>query len=186
MYIGECYEREFVWNHLLISLREILYYAESKDINHFIAGFQKRFRYKFDENKIQNLFANLAKYITSLPTWYEWKQLSESPVEIIYDKICPSSHRYLTSTYLIGNAVDYYHKAVEMHTGGKTYKEMMSTLYFLEDDLFNNSCYFKFALELYCLNKGYIQKKIDSLERSYYRNKGLFDINNYLKNKRYE
>lgn len=186
MYIGECYEREFVWNHLLISLREILYYAESKDINHFIAGFQKRFRYKFDENKIQNLFANLAKYITSLPTWYEWKQLSESPVEIIYDKICPSSHRYLTSTYLIGNAVDYYHKAVEMHTGGKTYKEMMSTLYFLEDDLFNNSCYFKFALELYCLNNGHIQKKIDSLERSYYRNKGLFDINNYLKNKRYE
>lgn len=186
MYIGECYEREFVWNHLLISLREILYYAESKDKDHFISGFQKRFRYKFDEKEIQNLFAHIAKYITSLPTWYEWEKQPESPVEIIYDKICPSSHRYLTSTYLIGNAVDYYHKAVEMHTGGKTYKEMMSTLYFLEDDLFNNSCYFKFALELYCLNNGHIQKKIDSLERSYYRNKGLFDINNYLNDKRYE
>ena len=186
MYIGECYEREFVWNHLLISLREILYYTESKDKDYFIAGFQRRFRYKFDEKKIQILFAHIATYITSLSTWYEWKQQTESPVEIIYDKICPSSHRYLTSTYLIGNAVDYYHKAVEMHTGGKTYKEMMSTLYFLEDDLFNNSCYFKFALELYCLNNGHIQKKIDSLERSYYRNKGLFDINNYLNDKRYE
>lgn len=183
MYIGECYEREFVWNHLLISLREVLYFADSKDKNHFITGFQKRYKYKFDEKTVQAVFAHISKYITNLPTWYEWKALSESPVEIVYDKICPSSHRYLTSTYLIGNAVDYYHKAVEMHTGGKTYKEMMSTLYFLEDDLFNNSCYFKFALELYCLNNGHIQKKIDSLERSYYRNKGLFEINNYLNGK---
>lgn len=183
MYIGECYEREFVWNHLLISLREVLYFADSKDKNHFITGFQKRYKYKFDEKTVQAVFAHISKYITNLPTWHEWKALAESPVEIVYDKICPSSHRYLTSTYLIGNAVDYYHKAVEMHTGGKTYKEMMSTLYFLEDDLFNNSCYFKFALELYCLNNGHIQKKIDSLERSYYRNKGLFEINNYLNGK---
>lgn len=183
MYIGECYEREFVWNHLLISLREVLYFADSKDKNHFITGFQKRYKFKFDKKTVQAVFAHISKYITNLPTWHEWKALAESPVEIVYDKICPSSHRYLTSTYLIGNAVDYYHKAVEMHTGGKSYKEMMSTLYFLEDDLFNNSCYFKFALELYCLNNGHIQKKIDLLERSYYRNKGLFEINNYLNGK---
>lgn len=185
MYIGECYEREFVWNHLLISLREVLYFADSKDKNHFITGFQKRYKYQFDEKKVQTLFAHISKYITTLPTWYEWGKQSESPVEIIYDKICPSSHRYLTSTYLIGNAVDYYHKAVEMHIGGKTYKDMMSTLYFLEDDLFNNSCYFKLALELYCLNNGHIQKKIDTLEKSFYRNKGLFDVDNYLNDKRY-
>lgn len=185
MYIGECYEREFVWNHLLISLREVLYFADCKDKNHFIAGFQKRYKYQFDEKKVRTLFAHISKYIVTLPSWYEWKQQPESPVEIIYDKICPSSHRYLTSTYLIGNAVDYYHKAVEMHIGGKTYKDMMSTLYFLEDDLFNNSCYFKFALELYCLNNGHIQKKINSLERSFYRNKGLFDVDNYLNDKRY-
>lgn len=185
MYIGECYEREFVWNHLLISLREVLYFADCKDKNHFIADFQKRYKYQFDEKKVRTLFAHISKYLTTLPTWYKWKKQPESPVEIIYDKICPSSHRYLTSTYLIGNAVDYYHKAVEMHIGGKTYKDMMSTLYFLEDDLFNNSCYFKFALELYCLNNGHIQKKINSLERSFYRNKGLFDVDNYLNDKRY-
>ena len=52
-----------------------------------------------------------------------------------------------------------------MHTCGKAYKEMMCTLYFLEDDLLNNSCYFKFATELYCLNKGYIQGKINKLEK---------------------
>lgn len=186
MYIGECYEREFVWNHLLISLREVLYYADTNDKAHFIAGFQKRYKYRFDEKIVTNIFAHLSKYITTLPTWYEWKEQTESPVEIVYDKICPSSHRYLTSTYLIGNAVDYYHKAVEMHIGGRTYKEMMNTLYFLEDDLFNNSCYFKFALELYCLNNGNIQKKIDTLEKSYYRNKGLFDMKNYLNDKQYE
>ncbi len=52
-----------------------------------------------------------------------------------------------------------------MHTCGKAYKEMMSSLSFLEDNLFNNSCYFKFATELYCLNNGYIQGKINKLEK---------------------
>lgn len=72
-----------------------------------------------------------------------------------------------------------------MHTCGKAYKEMMCTLYFLEDDLLNNSCYFKFATELYCLNKGYIQGKINKLEKKYYCNKALFNIDNYLNDKNY-
>lgn len=61
---------------------------------------------------------------------------------------------------------DFQDKAVyKMHTCGKAYKEMMSSLSFLEDNLFNNSCYFKFATELYCLNNGYIQGKINKLEK---------------------
>lgn len=189
MYIGECYEREFVWNHLLIVLREILYYMQSNDKQAFMKDFQQRYKHKFDELQISSMFAHIEVLIGGCNTYRELltkqKETGKSPVEIIYDKICPSSHRYLTSSYLIGNAVDYYHKAVEMHTGGKAYKEMASTLYFLEDDLFNNSCYFKFATELYCLNNGYIQDKINMLEKTYYRNKALFNIDNYLNDKNY-
>lgn len=189
MYIGECYEREFVWNHLLIVLREILYYMQSNDKQTFMKDFQQRYKHKFDEVLISSMFAHIEVLIGGCNTYRELltkqKETGKSPVEIIYDKICPSSHRYLTSSYLIGNAVDYYHKAVEMHTGGKAYKEMASTLYFLEDDLFNNSCYFKFATELYCLNNGYIQDKINMLEKAYYRNKALFNIDNYLNDKNY-
>lgn len=189
MYIGECYEREFVWNHLLIVMREILYYMQSNDKQAFMKDFQQRYKHKFDEALISSMFAHVEMLIGGCNTYRELlakqKETGKSPVEIIYDKICPSSHRYLTSSYLIGNAVDYYHKAVEMHTGGKAYKEMVSTLYFLEDDLFNNSCYFKFATELYCLNNGYIQEKIDMLEKTYYRNKALFNIDNYLNDKNY-
>lgn len=189
MYIGECYEREFVWNHLLIVLREILYYMQSNDKQAFMKDFQQRYKHKFDELQISSMFAHIEVLIGGCNTYRELltkqKETGKSPVEIIYDKICPSSHRYLTSSYLIGNAVDYYHKAVEMHTGGKAYKEMASTLYFLEDDLFNNSCYFKFATEIYCLNNGYIQDKINMLEKTYYRNKALFNIDNYLNDKNY-
>lgn len=187
MYIGECYEREFVWNHLLIVLREILYYMQSNDKQAFMKDFQQRYKHKFDEVLISSMLTHIEVLIVGCNTYRELltkqKETGKSPVEIIYDKICPSSHRYLTSSYLIGNAVDYYHKAVEMHTGGKAYKEMASTLYFLEDDLFNNSCYFKFATELYCLNNGYIQEKIDMLEKTYYRNKALFNLDNYLNDK---
>lgn len=189
MYIGECYEREFAWNHLLIVLREILYYMQSKDKRVFMADFLQRYKYNFDEVQISSKFNYIETLVRECNTFRELlakqKETGKSPVEIIYDKICPSSHRYLTSSYLIGNAVDYYHKAVEMHTGGKAYKEMVNTLYFLEDDLFNNSCYFKFATELYCLNNGYIQEKIDMLEKTYYRNKALFNIDNYLNEKKY-
>lgn len=190
MYIGECYEREFVWNHILIVLREVLYYIQSKDKLAFINGFQQRYKYKFDESRISYLFSHIEKFVKDCGTYKELLAKQENtgkdPVESIYDKVCPSSHRYLTSSYLIGNAVDFYHNAVEMHTCGKAYKEMMSTLYFLEDDLFNNSCYFKFATELYCLNNGYIQGKINKLEKTYYCNKALFNIDNYLNDKNYE
>ena len=189
MNIGECYEREFVWNHLLIVLREILYYMQSNDKQTFMKDFQQRYKHKFDEVQISSMFAHIEVLIGGCNTYRELltkqKETGKCPVEIIYDKICPSSHRYLTGSYLIGNAVDYYHKAVEMHTGGKAYKEMASTLYFLEDDLFNNSCYLKFATELYCLNNGYIQDKINMLEKTYYRNKALFNIDNYLNDKNY-
>lgn len=189
MYIGECYEREFVWNHLLIVLREVLYYMQSKDKRAFINDFQQRYKYKFDESRISFLFSHIEKFVEACGTYKELlakqEETGKDPVESIYDKVCPSSHRYLTSSYLIGNAVDFYHKAAEMHTCGKAYKEMMSTLYFLEDDLFNNSCYFKFATELYCLNNGYIQGKINKLEKTYYCNKALFNIDNYLNDKNY-
>lgn len=189
MYIGECYEREFVWNHLLIVLREVLYYMQSKDKRTFMNDFQQRYKYKFDESRISSMFSHIELLVKDCDTYKELlakqEETGKDPVEIIYDKVCPSSHRYLTSSYLIGNAVDFYHKAVEMHTCGKAYKEMMSTLYFLEDDLFNNSCYFKFATELYCLNNGYIQGKINKLEKTYYCNKALFNIDNYLNNKNY-
>lgn len=190
MYIGECYEREFVWNHLLIVLREVLYYMQSKDKRAFMNDFQQRYKYKFDESRVSFLFSHIEQLVEVCGTYKELlakqEKTGKDPVESIYDKVCPSSHRYLTSSYLIGNAVDFYHKAVEMHTCGKAYKEMMSTLYFLEDDLFNNSCYFKFATELYCLNNGYIQGKINKLEKTYYCNKALFNIDNYLSDKNYE
>lgn len=189
MYIGECYEREFVWNHLLIVLREVLYYMQSKDKRAFMKDFQRRYMYKFDESRVSFLFNHIEKLVNDCGTYKELlakqEETGKDSVESIYDKVCPSSHRYLTSSYLIGNAVDFYHKAVEMHTCGNAYKEMMNTLYFLEDDLFNNSCYFKFATELYCLNNGYIQGKINKLEKTYYCNKALFNIDNYLNDKNY-
>ena len=121
MYIGECYEREFVWNHLLIVLREILYYMQSNDKQTFMKDFQQRYKHKFDEVLISSMFAHIEVLIGGCNTYRELltkqKETGKSPVEIIYDKICPSSHRYLTSSYLIGNA-DICKKWVSCHDYG--------------------------------------------------------------------
>lgn len=176
-YIGDIYEKGFIWNHLLIALREVLLYAQSNDKQNFLCDIVER--YKLQKDEIKAPLESAARYFKDFQF-----DSNKDVVNSIYLKIWPNGHRYITCSYLIGNALNYYNRSIEMHTSGKTYKEMMTTLYFLEDDLRNDSCYLNFAIELFYLNTGYVKKHIDILSRYYYsRNgKGLFDINKYINN----
>ena len=70
-----------------------------------------------------------------------------------------------------------------MHTSGKAYKEMMTTLYFLEDDLQNDSNYLHLATERFLINHGVIQERINDLKRQTINNSKstLIKIDNYVK-----
>ena len=57
---------------------------------------------------------------------------------------------------------------------------MITTLFFLEDDLRNDSCYMNFATEMFLLNTGYIQDRVKILEKYYLKSKELFEIENYI------
>lgn len=178
-YIAETYEKGFVWNHLLISLREIFSYVKSEDKDEWMDGLMKRYHYKLDKSEIETVLKDIEALIRKTDVWYD-RISKEDVIDVMYNKICPSSHRYLTSSYLIGNALDFYHRAIQMHTSGKAYKEMITTLFFLEDDLRNDSCYLNFATEMFLLNTGYIQDRIKILEKYYLKSKELFEIENYI------
>ena len=182
MFIGECYENGFIWNHILLVLREILYCpkTDNKIILHRFSS-ELIERYKLNKS-VDEIFMLLEKAVEHLDyyTDEEDDETTNSRIEELYAKISPSGHRFLTSSYLIGNALDYYHKALDMHNGGKAYKEMMTTLYFLEDDLHNDSCYLNFATEMYCINKGSIEKRIHNLKKLYCGTKSLTEITNYI------
>lgn len=177
-YIGSLYEKGFIWNHLLIAFREIVYFIQGEDKEDYLCKVAKRYNLqREDKEKITISLNSVVPFFTS-PAF----SMDKNVIDSIYLKIWPNGHRYITSSYLIGNALNYYYRSLEMHSSGKTYKEMMTTLYFLEDDLRNDSCYLNFALELFSLNTGYIQKHINILSKYYRKNgKELFDINNYIK-----
>lgn len=181
MFIGECYENGFIWNHILLVLRELLYCPKTDNkiiLNRFSSDLIERYKLNKSSEEISVL---LQKGVEHLGYYVdEEDETSDSRIEKLYAKISPSGHRFLTSSYLIGNALDYYHKALDMHNGGKAYKEMMTTLYFLEDDLHNDSCYLNFATEMYCINKGCIAKRIRNLKKLYCGTKSLTEITNYI------
>lgn len=181
-FVGEIYEKGTIWNHILIVFREVLLYSESNNKNSFFYHMMKRYDILGSYVEYRTLMDDISKYLNNTPSWIIEKASGQDIVSRIYDKICPSTHRRLTNSYLLGNALDYYRNAIDMHSSGKTYKEMMTTLYFLEDDLCNDSLYFNFAIELYYLNTNYIQNKVKELMKYYNANKykGLFDKNNYV------
>lgn len=181
-FVGEIYEKGTIWNHILMAFREVLFYAESKDKEEYISYMMKRYNMHSHRVEISQIMGTISNYLSTIPSWINEKNHGHDSVTDIYDKICPSTHRRLTNSYLLGNALDYYRYAIDMHSSGKTYKEMMTTLYFLEDDLRNDSLYFNFAIELYYLNTNYIQDKVERLMKYYnaYKDKGLFDKNNYI------
>lgn len=74
----------------------------------------------------------------------------------ILSVIEPTNLRYIISNYPAEMALMYYRKTTEMHTEGNAYKEMVAGLYYLDDDLQNDTEQFYMALERYLINCGYI------------------------------
>ena len=178
-FIGEVYEKSFNWNHLLICMREIFEYTETTDKDTFFDEFKTR--YLIRKKDVRSPLLACGKLLSSLDSWKRYNKQGEDRVKSLYDKVCPDNNNYLTSTYLTGNAIDFFNRSLEMHSSGKSYQEMMSTLFFLEDDLHNDSNYLNFASEMFLINKGYVEKKIENFENYSLRECHLLDIDNYIK-----
>lgn len=71
--------------------------------------------------------------------------------------------------YLAETCIHYCAKARQMHQQGKAYQEMLRNLFFLEDDLNNDSLQFYLAMERLELKKGIIQRREVFLKNSYRR-----------------
>lgn len=183
-YIGELYRKSFYWNHILISIRELFSYAEAEDKYAFKMSLRNRYsstRESINFSDIEKLFDKSDEYLKSLQSWTDYCPKDISRIDSIYQKISSGESNFLTSSYLQESAVDRLNKAVEMHTSGKAYQEMMTTLFFLEDDFQNDSNYMHLAIERFLINHGVIQDRLFKL-KSYAINKNtLLHIDHYVK-----
>lgn len=80
------------------------------------------------------------------------------------EKIDNISMERLSWNYNAELAIQNYTKAIEMHTEGRTYKDMIVTLYFLDDDLNNDTLQQQMAIERYLINSNNIQKRMAQMQ----------------------
>lgn len=97
-------------------------------------------------------------------------RLFESLISII-DK--PNIH-YTLSNYSLEMALKAYRSAIEVHSEGKAYKDMISKMYYLDDDLKNDTIQFDLAIERFKINNEYIESRIRSLMKFW--TNSLYDI----------
>jgi hypothetical protein len=83
------------------------------------------------------------------------------------------------TNYLLEMALRKYKQAREMHHEGGTYQELMNNMYYLEDNLSNNTCQFYFAVERYYNNCGFIAREIKKL-KSICKVSSLYKIENHI------
>ena len=65
-----------------------------------------------------------------------------------------------------------------MHKEGKAYKERIKTMYYLDDDLKNDTIQFDIALERFKINNGIIDHNIENILRNFDKTR-IYDVENY-------
>lgn len=71
------------------------------------------------------------------------------------------------SNYTAEMAIKYYQMAEEANTEGTAYKEMMDSMFFLDDDMNNDTNQFNIACDRFLLNCGVVSKQRKNLESLY-------------------
>lgn len=80
--------------------------------------------------------------------------------------------------FSLAMAIESYKNALETHHEGKAYKDMIIQMYYLDDDLRNDTIHFGAAVERYKINNGYIRYRINQLE-SIVKNVPMYNIEHF-------
>ena len=103
--------------------------------------------------------------------------------------------KLLDNTYLAESTISLYNKAYEMSHGGNAYKQMISYMNLLDDDLNNDTSQFYLAIERFKQNKNLIEEEKETEEKeknlierrikklkTVVRNSSIYKADNYIQN----
>ena len=85
--------------------------------------------------------------------------------------------QYTYTNYSGEMALVSYRSAKEQHREGRAYKDMISRMYYIDDELKNDTVQFDLAVERFKINSNYIDNRIDDLMGSL--TESLYDIENF-------
>lgn len=87
--------------------------------------------------------------------------------------------QYLDPGYHYRMAIQHYYSAIRMHDGGKSYRDAIQNMYYLDDDLDDSLSHFCTSLERFRINNGFVRMKIRSLKKKA-KDNDLFSSKNVL------
>lgn len=96
----------------------------------------------------------------------------------VLSTIGKTNNQYLIVNYSTEMTIDSFRKAKEVHCQGQAYKNLISKMFFLDDDFNNDTVQFDMAIERFKINSGHIDQEIKHLTCSS-NNSSLFDIENF-------
>jgi len=98
---------------------------------------------------------------------------------MIFENIDKANIHINISNYLAEMALKKYRRAREMHREGAAYRDMISNIHFLDEDLNNDTSQFYFAIERYFNNCSVIDQNIKKL-KDICTESSILDIENYI------
>ena len=95
-------------------------------------------------------------------------------------EISKAQANYTFAKYSLVMAKESYERALQMHHEGKAYRDMISQMYYLDDDLKNDTIQFGTAIERYKINNAYIQEQLAKIQ-GIIGDAPMYEIDNYAK-----
>lgn len=141
--------------------KPIGYHSEQEVINQFLG----------------NVGVNLLDVSDLYKKLFKCNNISDRFFEMVLTTINKPNVHYTLSNYSGEMALISYRKAKQVHREGKAYKDMISKMYYLDDDLKNDTIQFDLAIERFKVNSGDIDSNINHIMN--YVTDSIYDIENF-------
>lgn len=104
-------------------------------------------------------YRNILRYENS--TSFSFQESLSEEVEAM---IGNNALAYLEPNFHFEQAIQFYYKAIQLHTEGRSYKDNILNIYMLEDEYNDNLRHFVIGLERQRVNSGRIRRRISALQ----------------------
>ena len=123
-------------------------------------------------------FENFKNYVLSINTdeimdmagilskIWNCSNISDRFYKSVVTSISKPNVYYTLKNYAGEMALNFFRKAKDINREGQTYKDMINRMYFLDDDLKNDTIQFDLAVERFRINSGEIDKHINMIKEA--------------------
>lgn len=179
-FYGEIYQMVYEWYMLFDELFLAYKYFENSpnpdSVGH--STYKKLIKVFNSIDKRGETFCMLEDFFNNKDKEQEEPLDSERFFNETTHEISKAQANYTFAKYSLAMAKESYERALQMHHEGKAYKDMISQMYYLDDDLKNDTIQFSTAIERYKINNDYIQEQLTKIQ-GIIGEAPMYEIDNY-------